>query len=423
MPVLAQELGLDVQRKGQLLSAFPLGYMMTQVLGGAASDRCGGKPVMAVALVSVGAGILAMGSWSGFEAMWLTMLFMGLLEGPSFPTNGTLLARWIPSGERASATAISDAGGPVGGLVALFLTPQLAAYFGWRITLWISGLCTLAFALLWLAWGANGPDECAYIEESELVELRDQGVLVKPGSNGKSCPQADGGPAIPWKILCIPSVWSVLLGHACFNYNRYLMYNWILTYYTDALKVPVAEAGLCMFWPNVVDALASIAVGRGADALARSGRMRVVTIRRLFSALGFLGTGVGAVLLVWAEGRGMVTLLVTIASAAQAFHNAGFKSSYGDLSRQYSGLLRGLGNTVGTASSFVVPLLAAGLLERGGGSADRTAWHAVFQSILMCSLAGTASYATLVSAECVDEQLAAEGGGLATVPPGKAKTT
>lgn len=402
MPMVTVELGLTIGQKGKLLSAFPLGYMMTQVLGGAASDRFGGKPVMAIALFSIAFGIVAIGCLSSFDGMWTVMVLMGLLEGPSFPTNGVLLGRWIPSTERASATAISDAGGPVGALVALFVTPLLASLLGWRAALVFAGLCTLAFALLWQWLGANGPDECSYVTEDEKAELLAKGVSAPAAAGAADKAQ---GPTFPWRILFIPSVWSVLLAHSAFNYNRYLMYNWIVTYYIDILQVPVVEAAACMLWPNVMDAVTSLAVGKAADALANSGRLSTLATRRLFSTLGFMGTGVGALMVGWVSGPAATTALVTFASAMQAFHNAGFKSSYADLSREYSGLLRGLGNTLASASSFAVPLLAATLLESGGGSAERAAWQSVFQSVLICSILGTAHYVMLVSTDNIDGQL------------------
>lgn len=406
MPLVASELGLSVGQKGTLLSAFPLGYMLTQVLGGAASDRYGGKPVMAIALYSIAVGIVAIGCLSDFDSMWWVMMLMGLLEGPSFPTNGVILSRWIPGTERASATAISDAGGPVGALVALFVTPMLASLFGWRLALGLAGLCTLAFALLWQLLAANGPDDCSSITAEEHAELIAKGVSA-PAKAGAVDNQAS---SFPWRIIFQPSVWSVLLAHSAFNYNRYLMYNWIVTYYTDVLRVPVAEAAACMLWPNVCDAVTSLAVGKVADALANSGRMSILTTRRLFSTIGFLGTGVGALAIGSATGPAATTALVTFIASMQAFHNAGFKSSYGDLSQEYSGLLRGLGNTLASASSFAVPLLAAFLLESQGGSTERAAWQTVFQSVFICSVFGTASYVLLASAESVDGQLRAGKG-------------
>jgi len=266
-----------------------------------------------------------------------------------------------------------------------------------------NGVYTLAFVALWLRLAASDPRSCTYITDGELDELTAAGVLVG-GAAATGKPQAPSA-TMPWRILWLPSVWAVFIGHIAFNYNRYLMYNWILTYYTDALRVPVTEAGLYMFWPNFFDALLSFGVGRAADALAASGRVSTLSTRRVFAALGFLGTGVGAALLPLADSPAAATVLVTFASSMQACHNAGFKSSYGDLSREYSGFLRGIGNTLGTGSSFVVPMLAAWLLELGGGSTEKVAWQAVFRSVLACSIVGTGCYIALVSTENVDAGL------------------
>lgn len=409
MPLLADELRLSVPSRGELLAAFPLGYMLTQVLGGSASDRLGGKPIMGVALVSIGIGIAVLGRLQSFGAMWWTLFFMGVLEGPSFPTGGVILGRWVPAAERARATAVSDAGGPVGALVALFVTPLLAASWGWRSACMVNGCFTLAFALLWAVVAASSPASCSYIAAGELQELRAGGVAVDGEAGAKR--RVPPGGAMPWIILTLPSVWGVFVGHVAFNYNRYLMYNWIVTYYTDALHVPVSEAGLYMFWPNAFDALFSFVVGHLADAAVASGRVSMVATRRIFAALGYLGTGIGAALLPFAEGPITATVLVTLASSMQACHNAGFKSSYGDLSVEYGGFLRGIGNTLGTGSSFVVPMLAARLLESGGGSREHGAWQAVFQSVLICSLLGTAAYGALVSTECIDGIIAKRAAG------------
>lgn len=416
LPLVAVELGLTVQQRGQILSAFPLGYMLTQVLGGIAADRFGGRLVLLAALLSVGVGVLTIAGLSSFGGIIAVMFVMGFMEGPSFPTNGVVMARWIPGSERASATGITEAGGPLGALVALFLTPVMAATWGWRLTMAVAGVVTLAYAALWYLKACDGPDICGYISQEERRELAAQGLgSTSKGSKGASG-DAGGNPTNgsgdhagkPWRVVLLPSVWAVFLAHAAFNYSRYMLYNWILTYFTEALGVSVAVAGGYMLWPNLVDAIVSLLVGRVADAVANSGAMSTLATRRLFSAVAFMATGIGAAMLPAAESLAAATALVTVAAAAQALHTAGFKSSYADLSKEHSGLLRGLGNTIGTCSSFLVPLVAAGLLERGGGPSQKAAWHAVFGSVLVCNIFGAVAYVGLVSTESIDGRVKKE---------------
>lgn len=402
LPLISADLHFSVNVKGQLLSAFPLGYMMTQVIGGYASDRFGGKPVMGLALFSIGLGIFAVGYANSFNAMWTIMFCMGLLEGPSFPAGGVILARWAPASERGSANAINDAGGPVGALVALFITPTLASTYGWRAACACLGVGTMLFTAAWLAFAANDPQSCYYVSREELGELEKKGICVGSKTNVQ---QTKPGVGIPWRLVTFPSVWAAFVGHMGFNYCRYVLYNWMISYYIDILKVPVSEAGLCMFWPNVLDGVASLAIGRGSDALTSSGKISTCTIRRVCSTIGFLGTGVGAALIPMADGRISATIILTLASGMQGFHNAGFKCTYGDLSREHCGFLRGIGNTLGTGSSFIGPLLAVTLLERGGGPTNRSAWSDVFNSVFHFACFCAIGYAALVSNDDVDLKL------------------
>lgn len=401
MPLMAAELGLDTKAKGSLLSAFPLGYLLTQVLGGYASDKIGGKLVMALALFSTGFGIMAFGTLKTAEQMWVMMFAMGLLQGPSFPTNGVIVSKWVPKTERSFATAVSDSGGPVGALVALFGTPILADALGWRAALMVCGGVTVGFSCLWLWLAASSPATCSYVTKEEVAELEKLGV----GSKSTNEPP----PKTPWGILAVPSAYSVILAHSAFNYNRYLMYNWVVTFYTDALGMSVADAGKCMLWPNLVDAVSSLAVGRLADVISNSGLLSTVWTRRLFSSIGFIGTGVGAGMLGNVSTPSEAMLLVTFASGIQAFHNAGFKSSYADLSQKYTGVLSGIGNMCASGASFLVPLVAAGMLENNGGSKEKAAWSVVFSSVFYCGVAGALAYSFLVSAESIDPKIDGSG--------------
>ena len=342
------ELCEDVCKKGGIVHlllsrarcvAFLPSIPPPQVLGGAASDRLGGKPVMAVALLSTAVGVLVYARLASFGYMWLTMLLIGAMQGPSYPTNSVVISRWVPRSERAFATSVSDAGGAAGALVALFATPFVAGRLGWRTAMATSGLVTLSFTVLWQVLAANGPRECGYISPQELEEMRALGVAItgkahnaRKGTSGAGNTGSGGlSLRLLWRILGVPSAWSVLLAHSAFNYNRYLMYSWMVSYFTDALGVSVTEAGARMICPTIADTVTALLVGRAADALVNSGRLSTLAARRLFSTVGFLGVGSCAVLIGVAEDIDTITVLATIAGSAEACHIAGFKSSYADL--------------------------------------------------------------------------------------------
>ncbi|KAF2306351.1 hypothetical protein GH714_016939 [Hevea brasiliensis] len=94
--------------------------------------------------------------------------FFGLAEGVALPSMSTLLSRWFPSHERASAVGISMAGFHLGNVIGLLLTPIMLSTIG------ISGPFILfaSLGLLWLTTWASGvtsdPRDSPFISKSEL---------------------------------------------------------------------------------------------------------------------------------------------------------------------------------------------------------------------------------------------------------------
>jgi len=406
LPLAAAELGLSTAQKASLLSAFPFGYLLTQIAGGAAADRLGGKCIISLVLLSTAASSIVFSCLSSFAAMWAVLFVMGFLQGPCFPASGVLVARWVPGHERSRVTATLEVGNPSGAVLGLCGMPLLAEYFGWRRVLAAASAATLAYAGLWHVLAADSPRQCRYLSLTEAWELRE---LAQQGDAGEEAatPAKPAVAAPPWRILAIPSTWSVLFASVAFNFQRYFTYIWITAYSTDMLHAPVSSSTACMFWSNLADMVFALGAGKAADALAKSGRISTLGIRRLFATVGFVGTGTCLLLVGFVRQQASVTLLVALASGLHSCHVAGFKSSYTELSRAYSGVLSGLGNTFGSLSSFVVPLIGAAVLEAYGGSQNLTAWRMVFGTAFAAGALGAVLYAALVSTECLDERVAA----------------
>ncbi len=146
---MAKDLGWDPATQGTVLSAFFVGYLATQVLGGRLSDRFGGKVVL-------GAGVLFWSAFTmitppaaflGFGALLLARVGMGLGEGITFPSIYSLFGRWLPGGESSRAVGIVFSAIPLGSVFALLATPWIVVHYGWPWAFYSFG----AIGLLW--WG------------------------------------------------------------------------------------------------------------------------------------------------------------------------------------------------------------------------------------------------------------------------------
>src|SRR5688572_9998242 len=106
---MAREFGWGPERQGTILSAFFVGYMLTQILGGRLADRYGGKVVLGAGVILWSLFTLAtpLAASLGLGALILARVGLGLGEGVAFPSVYSLIGRWIPIGERARAIALN----------------------------------------------------------------------------------------------------------------------------------------------------------------------------------------------------------------------------------------------------------------------------------------------------------------------------
>ena len=135
----------------------------------------------------------------GLSGVWLTIAFMGAVQGPLFPTSSVYLSRWMPGktapqgDEKAWGTSMLDIGISVGSLLIIPVGNGLAEAYGWRGAYRILGGATIGFVALWQVMAAETPRGCWFIGAEELKYLE---AHVAAPSSGKPKPKAaDGKPA------------------------------------------------------------------------------------------------------------------------------------------------------------------------------------------------------------------------------------
>ena len=93
------DMQITVAEKGSLLSAVAVGYLFTQVPGGALADKVGAKNVITLALglsALLCIAVPSAASMFGLRGLWCTIALMGAVQGPLFPTSTVFLSRWMP---------------------------------------------------------------------------------------------------------------------------------------------------------------------------------------------------------------------------------------------------------------------------------------------------------------------------------------
>ncbi len=157
-PFIRQDLRLSLAETGVVLGAFDLGALLAFYATGVATDRFGGRWVMAAG--ALGTGLLA--ALAAFAPSG-ALLVVGLaLAGMGFPTSQVAgsytVMNAFPPGERGLAMGIRQAGLPVGGLLAALVLPWVAARWGWREAMLVAA-AGCALAGLVTAAGLSGSED------------------------------------------------------------------------------------------------------------------------------------------------------------------------------------------------------------------------------------------------------------------------
>lgn len=379
--------------KGEILSAFSLGYLLTQIPGGVLAGKYGAKPFATAALGISGACMVLMPWVSGMERgvklLWCCEFIMGISQGPSFPLNAVWIGKWVPKQERGWAASLGESGSVAGAFFAMGVSTWMGEIFGWRATSTAIGAAVLSYMCIWIAIACDDPAKSCRISAQETKLLLNHRRSVP--DNCRSVRSVAGA-------FANKSVLAIFAAHGAYNFGRYMLLAWMPTYLKTVLNVDPAAAGLCLILPEFSGALTGIVTGSLGDFAQQRG-YPTAFVRRAFSVLGFAGASL-ALLVMSAAGTSLYICVACLCvfTASHALHCSGYKASYLDVGGQHlGGTLAGAGNTFASLSAYCGPKFAAAVLaSRANVGGSSSGWSLVFFWAAAINIAGAAVFAILI---------------------------
>jgi len=229
---MAAQLGWDPKTQGTVLSAFFVGYLATQVLGGRLADRFGGKVVLGIGVLSwsLFTMLTPLAAYGGFTALLLARIGMGIGEGVTFPSIYSLFGRWLPKAESARAIGVIFSAIPLGSVFALLVTPIIVIHWGWEWAFYSFGAIGIVWWWFWhtriTADPALHPTIAAHERDAIAHETAPAGPSKAPSLR---------------ELLSRGPVWAIIVGHFCNNWGSYVLLAWMPTYITKGLGVDCAS--------------------------------------------------------------------------------------------------------------------------------------------------------------------------------------
>lgn len=425
--------GVDQATKGWVLSAFYYGYASSQVPGGWAAQRLGGRRVLLLSFFLWSLTCIFTPTKPGpIFGLVLARLLVGVAQGFIFPSIHTVLAQWIPPHERSRSVSLTTSGMYFGAAVAMLFLPGLVASRGPESVFQVVSVMGISWAILWLRYSVDppgGPTAFAYptthfADRSRTLQHVESGEslskdhtrkqeekakrALKDGNSGNVAPSSQNSgvsTSIPWgAILLSWPVWAIVINNFTFHYALYVLMNWLPTYFDQGLQASLHSLGVSKMLPYFVMFLFSNIGGVAADHLITRRLASVTLTRKLLNTTGFVLAAAALLLMPLLQSVTGTLLCSSVALGACALARAGFAVNHLDIAPRYAGIVMGVSNTAGTVAGVVGVAATGVILEASAdGSADPAGWQLVFATPAVLCLLSAISFLAFATGERVFE--------------------
>src|SRR5580700_11293495 len=171
----AKEFGWEPKTIGLMLSAFSLGYLILQPVGGWIADRFGPRRTLAGAMAGWSVWVLL--TPIAPTVLWLTATFrvlLGAFEGPYIPASIAAVARAIPSSARRGRfAAFMQSGAQLGPAAGVYFAGLILAATGAPVYIFVVfGVVGLAGAIMWWLYARNFDDPLPHGGQAQTDEAK-----------------------------------------------------------------------------------------------------------------------------------------------------------------------------------------------------------------------------------------------------------
>lgn len=364
---LEEEFGFSKTEFGTVASAFAIGYCVMTTGGGMMVDKWGAHRVWAGAAVLWSACTALMGLAANFPLFFLFRTLLGLAEGPHFPALTRVVADWLPSGERARATAIGLAAVPLANVIGAPFITQLIANFGWKVMFAVLGSLGIVWAVVWYIMYRDYPENSKQVHEAELMLIREGQPVDRNKSSHQIRHHELSLGSTTWRFMLLnPSLMANNYAFFAFGYTLFFALTWLPGFFKEQFHLNLKEMGLFLIAPWLTAAILLALAGFLSDWLwQKTGSMRIarshmIWICQLISGLCFIPV------LYLGDNLNLCLLMISLGIGFGLMPNACFYALNCDLAKDRAATSLGLMDSFFALAGILAPILTGKICDVTG---------------------------------------------------------
>jgi sugar phosphate permease len=146
--ILGQDLALTATAIGAFVTAFYVGYVAANAVGGVAADRIGARRAIWLAMASLSVFTFGFGWVTNAVTGLAVQAAMGLSAGVYFSATTKLVGAWFPARERGRAFGIISMPSSMAVIIANSVYPLIVAAYSWQTLYHVLGIYVAVVTLL-----------------------------------------------------------------------------------------------------------------------------------------------------------------------------------------------------------------------------------------------------------------------------------
>lgn len=341
IPKAAPELNLSMAAAGGLMTAYYVGYVLSNFFSGFFVDSLGPRKTLAAASLLTGFFTLLIPFAKSYSAIFLLRVGAGIASGPLFSGGVKFQHTWFSPKSRATAMGFIMSGPALGTMIASGVFAPIINSKGWRAGFSYAGLACLAIAIATFL----------FAKERSLI-------TTKPKTDKTAEEKAEdrkGLLSVLFKKSFVLGTIAQMLGIGA---NQGFT-TWSILYLTQVKGFSLTSAGALMAITSSAGLFSSTLSGIVSDLLKT---------RKKTAYIGAIGTFIFTLSLLYSNTYSSLLIILFLRVILGAFLGNSVNTLQADTAAgPYAGRAMGIYNGVCQLGSVIFPVVLGFILDQSGG--------------------------------------------------------